>query len=289
MRVDKPLYGVLLILAAGFLLSCHDGISKHVTLLYPLLLVVWMRYLSQTLLMLALFGPSQRLNLVRTQRPWLQLARGLSLVGVSLLFFAALRYLPLGEATAVMFMAPLFVVLLSVLVLKERVSRGLWISVLCGLVGVLVIVRPGGALFTPAIVLPLGAALCFGTYQLLTRRLSQSDHPLTSNFISSLIGTLIMSCLVPFVWQTPQSLGHWLLLGALGALAMTGHLLLTHGYRFASAATLAPFTYGQIIFSSLLGMLVFGHVPDPGAILGMLIIIASGLGMAVVQSRTMKV
>lgn len=280
----RPGLGILLILAAGLLLASHDALSKSLTQLYPVLLVVWARYLAQSLLMAALFAPRLGWDLVRTRRPWLQLARGLSLVAISLLFFSALRYIPLGEATAVIFLAPLVVILLSALVLKEQIGAAVWLAVGCGLLGVLIIVRPGGALFTPAILLPFGAALCFGLYQLLTRRLSATDHPATSNFLTSLLGALLTSLALPWVWQLP-ALSHGLLMAALGALAMTGHMLLTHAYRFASAASLAPFTYGQIVIAALLGMVFFAHAPDAGGIAGMAIIILSGLCLAWSQRR----
>ena len=275
----QPTLGILLILAAGLLLASQDALSKSLTAVYPLLLVVWLRYLSQSVLMLALFAPRMGLNLLRTQRPLLQLVRGLSLVAITLLFYSALRFIPLGEATAVIFLAPLVVIVLSATWLKEHISRGLWLSVGVGLLGVLLIVRPGGALFTPAILLPLGAAFCFGLYQLLTRRLSATDHPATSNFLSALVGTLSVSVLLPWFWQTP-TLVDGLLMATLGATAMTGHMLLTHAYRFGSAASLAPFTYVQIVTATLLGMLFFDHTPDIWAILGMAVIILSGAALA---------
>lgn len=273
---DRPGLGIALILFSGLVLASHDGISKSLTQFYPVLLVAWGRYVSQSVLMTALFAPRMGWSLVRTKRPWLQFARGLSLVAQSVLFFTALHYIPIGEATAVMFLAPLVVVVLSAFVLKERVSVGVWLSVGCGLLGVLVIVRPGGDLFTPAVLLPLIGALFFAIYQLLTRRLSTTDHPATSNFLTSVLGALLLSASLPWVWQMP-SLRDALLMAALGALATTGHMLLTHAYRFASAASLAPFTYGQIICATLVGMLVFGHTPDVLAMLGMSIIISSGM------------
>ena len=139
----QPTLGILLILAAGLLLASQDALSKSLTAVYPLLLVVWLRYLSQSVLMLALFAPRMGLNLLRTQRPWLQFVRGLSLVAITLLFYSALRFIPLGEATAVIFLAPLVVIVLSATWLKEHISRGLWLSVGVGLLGVLLIVRPG--------------------------------------------------------------------------------------------------------------------------------------------------
>jgi drug/metabolite transporter (DMT)-like permease len=278
-----PLLGVLLILVSCLTLAAHDGLSKYLTQLYPVFLVIWARYMAQTFLMLTLFTPRMGRRVFHTRRPLLQLCRGMSLVCVSMLFISGLSYIPLAEATAVIFLTPLLVTIASAL-LGERVSRSQWLAVGCGLLGVLIIVRPGGALFTPAILLPFGAAVSFTLYQLITRRLSTTDHPVTSNFLTSLVGSVGMSVLVVFNWQTP-TLHHALMMAALGAMAMSGHLLLTNAFRFASAATLAPFTYAQIIFAGIVGFFAFGHVPDFGAIVGMAIIIASGLCMAYVQGR----
>lgn len=282
----RPLLGVLLILVSCLTLASHDGLSKYLTQLYPVFLVIWARYLSQTALMIALFAPRMGRRVFRTLRPKLQVCRGLSLISVSMLFISGLSYIPLAEATAVIFLAPLMVTIASRL-LGEQVSRAQWLAVGCGLVGVMIIVRPGGALFTPAALLPFGAALSFTVYQLITRRLSATDHPVTSNFITSLVGSLVMSVLVIFNWQTP-TLHDALMMAALGAMAMSGHLLLTNAFRFASAAALAPFTYSQIIFAGVVGMIVFGHTPDLGAMVGMAIIILSGLVMAYVQGRQLR-
>jgi len=173
----------------------------------------------------------------------------------------------------------LLVTALSVPLLKEQVSRGQWAAVICGFVGVLIIIRPGGALFTPAVLFPLGSAFCFGFYQLITRRLSETDSPTTSNFLTGLLNSLLMSAALPFFWQTPQ-LGHALLMIALGACGMGGHLLMTQAFRHAAPAMLAPFSYLQIVFAGLIGMLFFGHTPDSGAMLGILVICLSGLAAA---------
>ncbi|WP_312484228.1 DMT family transporter [Stutzerimonas nitrititolerans] len=279
----QSLYGVLLILLSGILLASHDGLSKYLTQLYPVFLVVWARYLAQVVLMLGMFAPRMGRRVFHTLRPWPQLLRGLSLVSVSIMFISGLRYIPLAEATAVIFLTPLMVTVASAL-LGERVSHSQWLAVGVGLLGVMIIVRPGGALFTPAVLLPFGAAISFTVYQLLTRRLSGTDHPVTSNFLSSLVGFLVMSVLVTFNWRTP-SVHDAVLMASLGLMAMSGHLVLTQAFRYASAASLAPFTYGQIVFAGIVGFIAFGHIPDVDAIAGMTVIIASGLCMAYVQSR----
>ncbi len=274
---------MLLILLSGILLASHDGLSKYLTQLYPVFLVVWARYLAQVVLMLGMFAPRMGRRVFHTLRPWPQLLRGLSLVSVSIMFISGLRYIPLAEATAVIFLTPLMVTVASAL-LGERVSHSQWLAVGVGLLGVMIIVRPGGALFTPAVLLPFGAAISFTVYQLLTRRLNGTDHPVTSNFLSSLVGFLVMSVLVTFNWRTP-SVHDAVLMASLGLMAMSGHLVLTQAFRYASAASLAPFTYGQIVFAGIVGFIAFGHIPDVEAIAGMTVIIASGLCMAYVQSR----
>ncbi|MCY1266407.1 Riboflavin transporter [compost metagenome] len=284
-RVDQPIKGIVLVCLATFLFSSHDAISKYLSAFYPIVMVVWVRYLVHTLLMAGFLLPREGMRVLRTRRPLLQVVRALSLVGVSLLFTTGLRYIPLAEATSVIFLAPLLVTALSVPLLKERVSRGQWGAVLVGFAGVLLIVRPGSALFTPAILYPLAAAVCFAFYQLLTRILARSDSSGTSNFITGLTNTLIMSALVPFFWHLPDTLGHSLLMLALGACGMGGHMLLTQAFRHASPPLLAPFGYGQIVFAGLLGLLLFNHAPDQIGLLGIGIIVGSGLFMAYAQKR----
>lgn len=280
---SQPLKGIALMVAATFLFASHDAISKYLSGFYPIVLIVWARYVVHTLLMAGIFLPQSGLRVLRTKRPGLQALRALCLLGTSLFFTTGLMFIPLAEATAVNFLAPLLVTALSVPLLGERVSRGQWAAVIVGFLGVLIIVHPGGELFTPAVLLPLGSALCFSFYQVLTRRLSGVDSATTSNFFAGLFNTLIMSALVPFFWHLP-SIGHGLMMLALGGCGMAAHLFLTQAFRHAAPALLAPFGYGQIVFAGLLGLLVFGHMPDSIALVGIAVICVSGLA-AVLQSR----
>ncbi|WP_153772736.1 DMT family transporter [Pseudomonas sp. MNR3A] len=282
--VNHPLRGIALVVAATFLFASHDGLSKFLGGIYPVIMVVWARYVVHTLLMAAIFMPQAGLRVLRTRRPLLQTLRALSLLSTSLLFTAGLQYLPLAEATSVNFLAPVLVTALSAPLLKERVTLGQWLAVVMGFIGVLVVVHPGGAMFTPAILFPFGSALGFCFYQLLTRILAAHDSPTTSNFYAGLCNTLIMSALVPFFWQTPQW-QHVLLMLALGGCGMTAHLLLTKAFRHAAPALLAPFSYCQIVFAGVLGLVVFGQVPDTTSIVGIAIICLSGLGAAWMQRR----
>ncbi|BCT31831.1 DMT family transporter [Pseudomonas protegens] len=282
---EQPIKGIALICLAVLLFASHDTLSKYLSAFYPIVMVVWARYVVHTLLMLVVFVPRSGFSaVVRTKRPGLQLLRALCLIGTSLLFTTGLRYIPLAEATAVNFLAPLLVTALSVPFLGERVSRGQWLAVLAGFVGVLIVVRPGGVLFTPAILLPLGSALCFGFYQLLTRKLSGIDSPTTSNFLTGIFNSLIMSALLPFFWSTPSFI-HGLFMIGLGTCGMLGHMLLTQAFRHAAPAMLAPFSYGQILFAGLYGYLIFDHTPDRYGLIGIAVICLSGLAVAWTQRK----
>lgn len=282
---EQPIKAIALMLAAVFLFSSHDTLSKYLSGFYPIVMVVWIRYVVHTLLMLVIFVPRTGFStVVRTKRPGLQLLRALCLIGVSLLFTTGLRYIPLAEATSVVFLAPLLVTALSVPLLGERVTRAQWLAVLAGFIGVLIAVRPGGALFTPAILLPLAAALCFGFYQLLTRMLSGIDSPTTSNFLTGILNSLIMTAILPFFWTTP-TLVHGLFMIGLGTCGMFGHMLMTQAFRHAAPAMLAPFSYGQILFAGLYGYLIFDHTPDRFAVVGITVICLSGLAVAWAQRK----
>ncbi|WP_300722016.1 DMT family transporter [Pseudomonas sp.] len=282
--INQPLKGILLIVTATALFSSHDALSKYLSGLYPVVMVVWARYLVHTLLMAGIFLPQAGLGVLRSKRPLLQVMRAICLLGSGLFFTFGLLYIPLAENTAVNFLAPLLVAALSGPLLGEKVSPGQWVAVICGFAGVVVIIHPGGELFTPAILLPMAAALCFSCYQILTRKLSLYDTPTTSNFFAGLFNALVMSALVPFFWQTP-TLVHGLEMLALGTLGMTAHLLLTQSFRLAAPALLAPFSYCQIVFSGLLGWLLFNHTPDMTTRIGIAIICVSGLAAAWQQRK----
>lgn len=147
--VNQPLKGIGFILLATFLFASHDTLSKYLSGFYPIILVVWARYVVHTLLMACIFMPSAGLRVLRTKRPGLQALRALALLGTSLLFTSSLMFIPQAEATAVNFLAPLLVTALSVPLLHERVTRGQWVAVVVGFIGVMIIIHPGGELFTP--------------------------------------------------------------------------------------------------------------------------------------------
>ncbi|HEY6609598.1 MAG TPA: DMT family transporter [Pseudomonas sp.] len=285
MTISRPLMGILLTCAAVLLFASLDSVSKYLTGFHSVLMILWVRYLSQTLLLTAWQLPRLGWRVPKVNCPWLQLLRGLSLLSISLLFLSALSHLPIGEATAVHFISPLLVILLAIPMLGERTSLGHWLVVGIGFIGVLIIVRPGGGLLTPAMLLPLGSATGYAFYQLLTRRIGTRDSAATTNLLTGLVGAIGMTLLLPFFWQGLPPLPQLLAMASLGVIAVAGHMLLTVAFQYSSPVLLAPFSYLHIFFAVLYGFVVFDHVPDAGALLGMGVIALGGLGSVWLQAR----
>jgi drug/metabolite transporter (DMT)-like permease len=277
--------GILLIMAAVGTFAVLDTIAKYLSRTYPVPLIVWVRYAMHVLVMLVFVAPRLRRRLVTTARPGLQIFRGAVLAASSLLYFSALAFMPIAEASAITFLAPLLVTAMSAYFLRERVRRSAWIALAAGFVGVLFIVRPGSAVFSPAALLALGTALCFATYQLLTRRLAGIDSTMATLFIGALVGAVGVSCLLPFYWGLPQSALHAVLFLALGVLGAAGHFVLIRAFEYAPASVLAPFVYTQLATVLVLGYAVFGDFPDGWSLVGMAIIVLSGAWLAARQGR----
>jgi drug/metabolite transporter (DMT)-like permease len=282
---DHHLRGILLIMVAVSTFAVLDTMAKYLSRTYPIPLIVWMRYATHVLVMLALLAPRVGKGLVTSRRPGLQVIRGVVLAASSLFFFSALAFMPIAEASAITFLAPLLVTAMSAYFLKERVRRSAWAALGAGFVGVLFIVRPGSAVFTPAALLPLATAVCFATYQLLTRRLAGVDSTIATLFIGALVGTLVVSFLLPFFWGLPQSALHAALFVLLGVLGAAGHFVLIRAFEYAPPGVLAPFVYTQLLTVLVLGFIVFGEFPDGWSLVGMAIIVLSGAWIAARQGR----
>jgi len=283
---SQPLAGIGLMLLATMLFASHDALNKYLAEFYPIVMVIWVRYLLHTLLMALCFLPRSGLAVLRSQRPMLQVWRALCLLATSLLFICGLLFIPLAESTAVNFLTPLLVTAFSPWFLNERVNFAQWLAVSAGFVGVLIIVHPGSEFFTPAILLPLGAALSFCGYQLLTRKLSAYDSSVTSNFFAGVQNTLIMTALVPFFWQLPENLLHGLCMLALGSVGMLSHLSMNQAFRYATPALLAPFSYCTLVFATAIGFIFFGQWPVASSLIGIALICLSGIAAAWLQQRS---
>lgn len=257
--------------------SCLDAISKYLVSHYPAPGIIWARYLVQVALMAAFLAPRMGWALVRTKNLRLQVLRGLVLTGASLLFLTALSYMPLAEAAAIAFMAPIFIALLAGPLLHERVPGRVWVALAIGFLGVLGIVRPGGGLFTWVALLPLACAALMALYQILTRRLVGRDAALTTLLYPAIVGSVAVPVLFPLQLAMPSGALHLALFLAIGVLGGLGHFFLIRAYDHASPALLGPFQYAQLITAVLLGWLFFAQIPDAVAFAGMAAIAASGL------------
>lgn len=277
--------GILLIVLAALSFATLDTATKHATTLAPVVMLLWFRYLFQAVATFALRYPVQRSQLFRTPNPRFQALRGALLLITSACSFFGLQYLPVGEFTAMVMLSPLVATALAAWILKSRVSMVRWMLLSMGFLGVLLVVRPGGQVFSWALLFPVVLVTTYAWFQVLTSRLSGEENPYTTHFYTGLVGALVMSPIVVFSWNTAALLAHWPWFMLVGFLGTFGHLMLIRAYMRASAPVLTPYLYAQIAFATLYGWLVFNHVPDALAWVGIGIIASSGVGNALVTSR----
>ena len=277
----RPIKGVALVTAAVLLFAIADVLTKQLATAYGVVLVVALRYLVNAGLLAAVLGPSQGAALWRTNRTVLVVLRGLCLAAASLTMGLALQVMPVGETVAIVYLAPIVVMILAWLLLGEIVSLSGWIGALTGFAGVLLIVRPGTGLD------PFGVALCLinaglaSAYHLLTRVLVGTETMTSMLFHTAVAGMVVFWALLPF--QGPLTLPGWAdlgLMGLLGVLATVGHFLFTAAYREAPASLLAPVNYLHLVWAGILGWLVFGHMPDGWTLVGMAMVAGAGVAVA---------
>jgi drug/metabolite transporter (DMT)-like permease len=287
-RPAHPIQGILLLISAVCCFAVMEAIVKWLSARNPVEMIVWARYFFHTLLLVVFLGPGLGMGLLKTRRPALQWLRGAILGVSSILFFAGLRVLPLAEAASLTAIAPILVAVLAVRLLGERAPPGTAWALALSFAGVLLIVRPGSAVFTWAALLPLGSALCYCGYQLLTRKLSLIDDSRVTQFIGALAATLLLSLPLPLAWRMPEQSVDIALMAATGAIGGFGHLLLVRALDLAPASLLAPFTYFHLVVALVLGVVVFGNLPDPIALGGMGLIVTTGVIMAIRQRRVIE-
>lgn len=280
-REPRVLRGVfLIVLATMFFVIMNTGV-KLLRPHLPTVELIWARTLGHTVFIFAIFGPSHGWwRLFVTRRPGTQLVRSFLLLASTSLFFTALGFVPLADATAVSFTSPLLVAALAGPMLSERVGLGHWLAIAAGFLGALVLIRPGAEGANPYLGLVIGSSICYAVYQVLTRRVAGHDRPETSVTYSALVGTLVLSATVPFYWRPPGRLSHWLILLALGLLGGLGHYCVAQALRLAPVSIVSPFHYVQLVAAAAVGYLAFGDVPSAWMWVGAAVITASGLYIA---------
>ena len=269
--------GIALVTLTTLAYATLDASAKWLVQTVPVLQVVWLRFVFHTLLTTAIFMPSMGLALFTIRKPRMQLLRGVMLALMTGLNFFALQYLQLAETGAVQFSVPILIALISALWLHEKLDAKKWMAICLGFIGVLVIIRPGSHAFHPAILLSILNALLYAAFNLMTRQLASSDHPISTQLASATVPSLVLAPFAIWSWQTPDSWQVWCVLVLAGLTGGLGHTASALAHRYATAAVLGPFLYQQIIYMTLGGWLVFGQIPDLSVVLGAAIVVLSGL------------
>ena len=273
--MDRPLRGIALCMAATVCFSTSDALAKYLTGALPPVEIAWVRYVVFTLMAVGPMAQRQHAS-PYARAPWLQIMRGVGVVGSAVLFIAALHALPIAEATTISFASPLLTTILSVVLLREAVGLNRWLVVLVGFAGVLVVVRPASAQFHPQALLVILSSVFWSIALIVTRRIAAADRSTTTVLWTAVSGLVVLTALLPF-WFVVPTVGSLSMAFAIGIAASSGQVLTILAYREAPASVLAPVSYAQLLWSACYGMLIFGAVPDTYTCVGAAVIAASGL------------
>ena len=281
----QNLRAILLMILAMLIIPGSDAFAKLLSETISAGEIVFFRFLMQSLLLLPIVLARRQLLATLAFAPGIQLARGVALTAATVFFFSALKYMPLAESISIFFVEPLILTLLSAVLLGEAIRARRITAIIIGFIGALIIIRPSFSLFGWASLLPLCAATCFAFYMVLTRHISRKIDAWQMQFSTGVMALTVAGCALIFGFSTGvealiPSVPHFVtapLIIGLGISATLSHVLLTMALRQAGANALAPFQYCEIIGATVLGYLVFSDLPDKQTILGVAVIIASGL------------
>lgn len=277
--------GILYMCAASAIFPIMNAMVKHLSADLPTPEIVWARNLSHLVFVILIFAPRFGRRLAATTRLKSQILRSCFLLGSNVFYFTAMAYVPLAEASAISFISPFLVALIAAFVLREKVAIAHWLAIAAGFVGALIIIRPGSGDLPWQAVFVLGSSCCYATYQVLTREVAGDDSPETSVFYASLVGSLLTSLAVPFAWVTPRDVWMVLELASLGVFGGLGHYCVARALMWGPAPIISPFQYVQLLAASLFGYFIFGDVPSPWTYVGAVIIVASGVSIALRARR----
>ena len=267
---------IIFSLLGWMFLPVMDGFAKFLSDDLPILQITWARYFFTVVFTLPIMMFFFKKQLVWSDKPKLQILRGLILLSANICFFYAISIISLAKALTLAFVAPLIVTAFSPLMLGERVGFRRWTAVVVGFIGSLVVIRPGFVELNFASFAALGTGILYGFYLIITRKLSTSDNPLLTLLLTGMVGAILVSAVIPFYWVKP-TLNQWSLMAGIGVFACIGHLFLILSLKYADASKLAPLGYTEIIPNVLIGYYFFGELPDNWTYVGLLIIILSGL------------
>ncbi|MGR3804418.1 DMT family transporter [Marinibacterium profundimaris] len=273
---DTTAVGIAMMLAGVASLSANDALAKTLVADYPPLQILFLRNIIALpfaiLLTLRMGGPAA----LRSYRPAAHLVRGVLWISATILFFTSMMHLELAEATALIFVAPLFITALSAAFLKEKVGPRRWMAVCAGFVGVLIVIRPGTAAFQTVSLLPVATAFIYALLMLGARWVDPRESVWTMLLYLTGTSAVLSALVVPFVWQ-PVQIGDLWLFGAIAVFGTAGMTLMTQAFRLAPAAVVAPLDYTAMVWATAFGWLIWSEVPDRTALVGAAVIIGSGL------------
>lgn len=279
--------GIVLILVTLLLFVSMDTLVKDLVQRNPAPVLIWLRFLVHMVVAAAIVLAVPRFRpFVRSKALGRQLVRSALLMTTTTTFFFGLLYLKFADLVILTQAAPLMVVVLSVVLLGEKVGPRRWLGVLVGFAGVVVILKPGFG-FEWASLFGLASAVIYAVYQIMTRSLSGADHTMTTFFYTASVGAVVMAAAMPFFWVTPTWTDALLMLLP-GIFGGTGHLLLIMAFARSEASLLAPFFYTVIVWATLLGWAVFGEVPDIFTFVGAGLVVAAGFYVWHRERRLMK-
>ena len=267
---------IIFSLLGWMFLPVMDGFAKFLSDDLPILQITWARYFFTVVFTLPIMIFFFKKQLVWSDKPKLQILRGLILLSANICFFYAISIISLAKALTLAFVAPLIVTAFSPVMLGEKVGFRRWTAVVVGFIGSLVVIRPGFVELNFASFAALGTGILYGFYLIITRKLSTSDNPLLTLLMTGMVGAILVSAIIPFYWVKP-SLNQWSLMAGIGVFACIGHLFLILSLKYADASKLAPLGYTEIIPNVLIGYYFFSELPDNWTYVGLLIIISSGL------------
>ena len=268
--------GIALTLLATLCFALMDSMSKHLVAAYPLVQILWVRYLCfATFAFLVAGGPRRALAQLRVRSPALQIFRSALLLIEIGVFIYSLKFLGLADAHVLMASTPLIVTALSVLMLGENVGARRWTAIIVGFAGVAIVLQPNGDLFHPAAAIPLTSAFLFALYQIITRKVS-GDGAVASLTYLAVVGLVALTILLPWSWQVPTAIDLGIMI-ALGFLGAVGHFLFIKALEAAPASVLQPFFYAVLVWAIPLGYVIFGQVPAILTLVGASVIVSSGL------------
>ena len=285
---NRTLVGILFMLAASSLFPVMNGLVQVMSAYYSTEQIVWARAASHFIFIVALFLPALAVTVLRTATPKWQIIRSMVHLMSMLFFFTGVKYLPLAKAASISFTAPFFVALLAWPMLGERLTLSRFGAIMVAFTGVLIIIRPGSDVFQWASLYMLGSALCYGLYQVLTRRVAGYDSAETTAVYSALVGTVVMSLAMPFFWTPIASWTDGAILFSLGIIGGIAHYFVARAMVYAQASIIAPFGYWQLIGSVVVGYFISGYLPDMFTWVGAGIIVCAGLHIAWTETRSRR-